>query len=278
MPCSSPPSCASGHRSCGRRPSAISTRSRDTSRRCGRAAAARSRSAGTRLPIFYFTNASEIRGDGDPIHAPRGSVELDFELEVAAIVDTPGLDLSAERAEEVIGGYTIFDDFSARDLQREEMALHLGPAKGKDFASAFGPFVVTPDELADRRQGTGFDLSMTVAVNGDEIGRGRWADSQFSFGEMLERASADVRLRPGDLIGSGTVDTGCLLQTKDETLGRYLEPGDVVTLAIERLRRTAQPDRRPLGLTRTAAIGPAAALTIIRRWDPPGPRRSASSR
>ena len=193
------------------------------------------------LPVFYFTNASEIRGDGDPIHAPRGSVELDFELEVAAVVDTPGIDLAADRAEAVIGGYTIFDDFSARDLQREEMALHLGPAKGKDFASAFGPSIVTPDELADRREGTGFDLAMTVAVNGDEIGRGRWADAQFGFGEMLERASADVRLRPGDLIGSGTVDTGCLLQTKEETLGRYLEPGDVVTLAIERLGELRNP-------------------------------------
>ena len=100
------------------------------------------------LPIFYFSNASEIRGPDDPIHAPRGSAELDFELEVAAVVDTPGIDLAPERAEEAIGGYTIFDDFSARDLQRDEMALHLGPAKGKDFASAFGPYLVTPDELA----------------------------------------------------------------------------------------------------------------------------------
>ena len=193
------------------------------------------------LPIFYFSNASEIRGPDDPIHAPRGSLELDFELEVAAIVDTPGMDLTPEHAEEVIGGYTIFDDFSARDLQREEMALHLGPAKGKDFASAFGPYVVTPDELADRRQGTGFDLAMTVDVNGEEIGRGRWSDAQFSFGEMLARASADVRLRPGDLVGSGTVGTGCLLETKEATLGRYLEPGDVVTLAIERFGELRNP-------------------------------------
>ena len=193
------------------------------------------------LPIFYFSNASEIRGPSEPIHAPRGSVELDFELEVAAIVDTPGTDLPAERAEEVIGGYTIFDDFSARDLQRDEMALHLGPAKGKDFASAFGPYLVTPDELADRRQATGYDLTMTVEVNGEEIGRGRWSDAQFSFGEMLERASADVRLRPGDLVGSGTVGTGCLLETKEATLGRYLEPGDVVSLAIERLGELRNP-------------------------------------
>jgi fumarylacetoacetate (FAA) hydrolase len=193
------------------------------------------------LPIFYFSNASEIRGPADAIHAPRGSAELDYELEVAAIVDTPGIDLPAERAEEVIGGFTIFDDFSARDLQRDEMALHLGPAKGKDFASAFGPYLVTPDELADRRVGTGFDLTMTVDVNGVETGRGRWSDAQFSFGEMLARASSDVSLRPGDLVGSGTVGTGCLLETKEATLGRYLEPGDVVTLAIERLGELRNP-------------------------------------
>lgn len=193
------------------------------------------------LPVFYFSNASEVRGHGDPIHAPRGCAELDYELEVAAIIDTSGADLPAERAEEVIGGYTIFDDWSARDLQREEMALHLGPAKGKDFASAFGPYLVTPDELADRRQGTGYDLTMTVLVNGVETGRGRWSDAQFSFGEMLARASADVRLRPGEIVGSGTVDTGCLLQTKEATLGRYLEPGDDVTLTIERLGELRNP-------------------------------------
>ena len=193
------------------------------------------------LPIFYFTNASEIRGPGDPIHAPRGCAELDYELEVAALIDTPGIDLPAERAEEVIGGYTIFDDWSARDLQREEMALHLGPAKGKDFASSFGPYLVTPDELADVRRGTGYDLAMAVEVNGTETGRGTWSDAQFSFGEMLARASADVHLRPGELVGSGTVDTGCLLQSRDATLGRFLEPGDVVTLRIDRLGELRNP-------------------------------------
>jgi fumarylacetoacetate (FAA) hydrolase len=193
------------------------------------------------LPIFYFTNPSEIRGPDDPIHAPRGCAELDYELEVAALIDTPGTDLPADRAEEAIGGYTIFDDWSARDLQREEMALHLGPAKGKDFASSFGPYLVTPDELADVRNGTGYDLTMTVHVNGTETGRGTWSDAQFSFGEMLARASADVRLRPGELVGSGTVDTGCLLQSKEATLGRYLQAGDVVTLRIDRLGELRNP-------------------------------------
>jgi fumarylacetoacetate (FAA) hydrolase len=119
--------------------------------------------------------------------------------------------------------------------------VRLGPAKGKDFASSFGPWLVTPDELAGARSGPGYDLSMTAAVNGTETSRGRWSDAQFSFEEMLVRASADVRLRPGDLIGSGTVGTGCLLEVRDETLGRYLEPGDEVVLRIERLGALRNP-------------------------------------
>jgi fumarylacetoacetate (FAA) hydrolase len=200
-----------------------------------------------RLPTFYFSNVSEIRGPGDPIWSPAGSAELDYELEIAALIDTPAVDLRAEHAEEAIGGYTIFNDWSARDLQREETVVRLGPAKGKDFASSFGPYLVTPDELAGKRLGTGYDLVMTAEVNGTETSRGRWSDAQFSFGEMLARASADVHLRPGDLIGSGTVGTGCLLEIKDATLGRYLEPGDVVTLRIEQLGVLRNPiERRPV--------------------------------
>ena len=106
-----------------------------------------------RLPIFYFGNTSEIRGPGDPVWAPDGSVELDYELEVGALVDTPAVDLAPERAEEAIGGYFILNDWSARDLQREETTVRLGPAKGKDFATSIGPWLVTPDELADARSG-----------------------------------------------------------------------------------------------------------------------------
>jgi fumarylacetoacetate (FAA) hydrolase len=188
-----------------------------------------------RLPIFYFSTVSEIRGPGDPVWAPRGSGELDYELEVAALIDTPVRDLAAERGEEAIGGYMILNDWSARDLQREETTVRLGPAKGKDFASSIGPWLVTPDELADARDGTGYDLAMTATVNNDELSRGTWSSAHFSFGQMVERASADVRLRAGDLLGSGTVGTGCLLEIRDEKLKRYLEPGDEVTLAIERL-------------------------------------------
>jgi fumarylacetoacetate (FAA) hydrolase len=188
-----------------------------------------------RLPIFYFSNTSEIRGPDEPVWAPGGSEELDYELEVAALIDTPVRDLDAARGEEAIGGYTILNDWSARDLQREETTVRLGPAKGKDFAASIGPWLVTPDELADARNGKGYDLVMTASVNGQELSRGTWSSAHFSFGEMVERASADVRLRPGDLLGSGTVGTGCLLEVGEQTLGRYLRPSDAVTLAIERL-------------------------------------------
>ena len=199
-----------------------------------------------RLPIFYFSNTSEIRGQDEPVWAPRGCRELDFELEIAAVVDTLVVDLPADRAEEAIGGYTILNDWSARDLQREETTVRLGPAKGKDFASSIGPWIVTPDELEDVRRGNGYDLTMTATVHpaGGEavaISRGTWADSQFTFGQMLERASSDVRLRPGDLLGSGTVGTGCLLEVKDATLGRWLEPGDTVVLAVERMGELRGP-------------------------------------
>jgi len=196
-----------------------------------------------RLPIFYFSNVSEIRGFDEPVWAPAASRELDYELEVAALVDTPARDLPEERAEEAIGGYTILNDWSARDLQRDETTVRLGPAKGKDFASSIGPWLVTPDELAAARRpgATGPDVAMTAAVNGVETSRGRWSDIQFSFGQMLARASADVRLRPGDLVGSGTVGGGCLLEVREQTLGRYLEPGDVVTLAVEGIGELRTP-------------------------------------
>ncbi len=202
-----------------------------------------------RLPIFYFSNVSEIRAPDQPVWAPRGSTELDYELEIAALVDTPARDLAPERAEEAIGGYTIFNDWSARDLQRDETTVRLGPAKGKDFASTLGPWLVTPDELADVRSGKGYDLAATAEVNGQELSRGRWSDVQFSFGEMLERASADVRLVAGDVVGSGTVGTGCLLEIREESgFGRYLRPGDVVTLRVERLGELTTPIvDRPVG-------------------------------
>ncbi|MFI5261445.1 MAG: fumarylacetoacetate hydrolase family protein [Candidatus Limnocylindrales bacterium] len=194
-----------------------------------------------RLPIFYFSNISELRGPGDPVWAPRGSSELDYELEIGALIDQPAVDLTAEHAEEVIGAYFIVNDWSARDLQREESAVRLGPAKGKDFAVSSGPWLVTPDELAGTREGKGHALVGTAYVNGQACSRGSWAAIHFSFGEMLARASADVHLRAGEMLASGTIGSGCLLEVREATLGRFLEPGDVVTLEVERLGRLETP-------------------------------------
>jgi fumarylacetoacetate (FAA) hydrolase len=195
-----------------------------------------------RLPIFYFSNTSEIRGPGDPVWAPDASLELDFELEVGAIVDTPAVDLPEERADEAIGGYFILNDWSARDLQRDETTVRLGPAKGKDFATTLGPWLVTPDELKDARSGTGYDLTATASVNGQELSRGKWSDAHYSFGQMIERASADVRLVAGDVIGSGTVGGGSLLEIREESgFGRFLLPGDEVTLRVDRLGALTSP-------------------------------------
>jgi fumarylacetoacetate (FAA) hydrolase len=194
-----------------------------------------------RLPIFYFSNTSEIRGPGEPVWAPHGSLELDYELEVGVLVDTPAFDLEPNRAGEAIGGYFVLNDWSARDLQRDETAVRLGPAKGKDFATSIGPWLVTPDELEDARTGKAFDLAMTADVGAVRTSAGTWSAVHFSFGDMLARACADVHVRPGEILGSGTVGGGCLLEVKDETLGRWLEPGDTVSLTIERLGTLASP-------------------------------------
>jgi len=195
-----------------------------------------------RLPIFYFSNVSEIRGPGEPVWAPRGSNELDYELEIAALIDTPIQDAPKPKAEQAIGGFMIMNDWSARDLQRDETTVRLGPAKGKDFATTLGPWLVTPDELVEVRKAKGYDLMATAEVNGRELSRGKWSDVAFSFGEMIERASADAKLVPGDVIASGTIGTGCLLEIRDESgFGRYLLPGDVVSLTIERLGALSTP-------------------------------------
>jgi len=196
-----------------------------------------------RVPAFYFACPATVFGPYQDVPTAPGSAWQDFELEIAAVVGAAGADLSVEQAQKAIVGYTIFNDWSARDLQRDETVVRLGPAKGKDFASSIGPWLVTPDELMTARApgATGPDLAMTAEVNGHETSRGRWSDARFSFGAMVARASADARLRPGDLLGSGTVGTGCLLEVRDSTIGRYLEPGDEVVLRIERLGALRTP-------------------------------------
>lgn len=188
------------------------------------------------VPVFYFSNPNAIFGPGETVYPPAASQALDYELEVAAIIGQPGRDIPLGKAMEHIFGFTIFNDWSARDLQRQEMKVGLGPAKGKDFASSLGPVIVTPDELARFTAGrTGvYKLAMTAKVNGEERSRGNWADIHYSFGEMIARASQDVTLMPGDVIGSGTVGTGCLLElTKGQ--GPWLQNGDEIILEIEQL-------------------------------------------
>ena len=188
------------------------------------------------FPVFYFTNPNAVFGHDDEIPYPSYTQAMDYELEVAAVIGKGGINISAEDAPKHIFGYTIFNDWSARDIQRKEMAVGLGPAKGKDFASAFGPVIVTHEALADRAEGRPgvYDLAMAARVNGVEMSRGNFKDMYWSFGEILARASESVMLYPGDVIGSGTVGTGCLLElTKFQ--GPWLDHGDVVELEIERI-------------------------------------------
>jgi 2-keto-4-pentenoate hydratase/2-oxohepta-3-ene-1,7-dioic acid hydratase in catechol pathway len=186
------------------------------------------------FPVFYFSNPNSIFGPGETVPCPSFTECLDYELEVACIIGKPGRNIHPEEAEEFIFGYTIFNDWSARDVQREETKVGLGPAKAKDFASSLGPWIVTTDELQPKSTGRAgvYDLEMKARVNGQERSRGNWKDIHYSFGEMIARASAGAWLLPGDVIGSGTVGSGCLLElTRDQ--GPWLQPGDVVELEIE---------------------------------------------
>lgn len=187
------------------------------------------------FPVFYFSNPAAMLGHGAPLAPPPDTAELDFELEIGAVIGRACRDLDAADAESAIAGYCVLNDWSARDLQRAEMKVGLGPAKGKDFATGLGPWLTTPDEIADRRAGKGYDLAMVARRNGAEISRGNWRDLHWSFGEMLARASRGVTLHPGDVIGSGTVGTGCILELRPERAGGWLRPGDVLELEIEGL-------------------------------------------
>ncbi|HEY2981070.1 MAG TPA: fumarylacetoacetate hydrolase family protein [Anaerolineales bacterium] len=186
------------------------------------------------FPVFYFANAGNVFGPNDEIPYPHYTDALDYELEIAVVIGKRGRDLNPKDAIDHIFGYTIFNDWSARDVQRKEMAVGLGPAKGKDFASSFGPYLVTPDEFADRateKPGV-YDLTMLARLNGETRSQGNFKDMYWSFGDLLARASDGVDLLPGDVIGSGTVGTGCLLElTKFQ--GPWLQPGDVVELEID---------------------------------------------
>lgn len=202
-------------------------------------------------PIFYFTNHNSIQGPGDIVCMPDHFEKLDFELEAAIVICKPGRNIPAAEADEYIGGLMIMNDMSARRLQMEEMLLNLGPAKGKDFSTVIGPMLVTLDELQqyeipckENHTGKSWNLPMKCWVNGIQVSEGNLGDMDWTFAEIIERCSYGVQLMPGDVIGSGTVGTGCFLELNGtgklndpNYTEQWLQEGDVVEMEIEGLGR-----------------------------------------
>ena len=200
-------------------------------------------------PIFYFTNHNSIQGPGDINCMPDHFEKLDFELEAAIVICKKGRNIKAADADTFIGGLMIMNDMSARRLQMEEMLLNLGPAKGKDFCTVIGPMLVTLDELEDfvvpckpNHTGKSWNLKMTCKVNGIQVSEGNLADMDWTFAEIIERASYGVNLYAGDVIGSGTVGTGCFLELNGtgklndaNYTEQWLQPNDVVVMEIDNL-------------------------------------------
>jgi len=188
------------------------------------------------VPVFYFSNPIAIIGDGDSVSAPQGSKALDYELELACVVGTAASNLKADdSALDCLLGFTIMNDWSARDIQRAEMAVGLGPSKSKDFATSLGPWVVPLNELKQYYRDGRLHLEMTARVNGREYSRGNAGSMHWTWPQLLAHASRDTTLQPGDVLGSGTVGTGCILELTPEKVGGWLQPGDVVELEIEAL-------------------------------------------
>lgn len=186
------------------------------------------------MPVFYYSNPGALVGHRSPVRKPHWTEALDYELELGWVIGTKARDVRAEEWKSVVAGFTILNDWSARDVQRREMAVGLGPAKGKDFATSLGPSLVTLDEFEGEWDGDRLRLGMEASVNGTVLSRGNAGSMRYTVGEVIARASQDVYLFPGDVFGSGTVGTGCLLELGTD-VHRYLQPGDEVTLTIERL-------------------------------------------
>jgi fumarylacetoacetate (FAA) hydrolase len=209
-------------------------------------------------PIFYFTNHNAIQGPGEITCMPDHFEKLDFELEAAVVIGKKGRNISAAEADDYIAGYMIMNDMSARTLQMEEMLLNLGPAKGKDFSTVIGPWLVTPDELEAYKVsakpghvGNAYNLSMKCWVNGVEVSSGSVADMDWTFAEIIERCAYGVDILPGDVIGSGTVGTGCFLELNGTGLlndpsfkPQWLQEGDVVEMEITGLGRLSNTIRK----------------------------------
>jgi len=191
-----------------------------------------------RIPVFYFGNHGAIYGPDESIPMPR-TERLDYELEVACVIGRQGRDIDPSEAWDYIAGFTIMNDWSARDIQIEEMSVGLGPAKGKDFATSLGPYLVTPDELEEYRSDDGqhLQLEMIARVNGQELSRGNLGDMFYPWAQLIAYASRDATLFPGDVLGSGTVGGGCILELTPEVVGGWLDPDDDVELEVAGLGR-----------------------------------------
>jgi fumarylacetoacetate (FAA) hydrolase len=186
-----------------------------------------------KFPVFYFSNHQAIIGPEESMPMPH-TERLDYELEIACVIGREGRNIDAEDALDYIAGFTIMNDWSARDIQVEEMSVGLGPAKGKDFATSLGPHLVTLDELDDfsTDQGDRWRLDMIARVNGQEYSRGNMVDMHYTWAEIIAHASRDATLYPGDVLGSGTVGGGCILELTPEAVGGWLEPDDIVELEV----------------------------------------------
>lgn len=212
-------------------------------------------------PAFYFSSPYAVTGEGE-VPVPPGCNEFDFELEVAAVLGGGGRDLTPAEGEALIAGYCVMNDWSARDVQRREMRLSLGPVKSKDTATGLGPYLVTPDEIADAREGNGYRLTMSCTVNGRACSEAQWSDVAWSFGEMVAYASRGSEVRPGDVLGSGTCGSGCLLELRQRGAPEqypWLVPGDQVVASVERLgalRNVVVPGRPLVPLRTSAAAAP----------------------
>lgn len=183
-------------------------------------------------PAFYYSNPRSIYGPGEGISRPKQCKRLDYELELACVIGKKGRDIPIKEAENYIFGYMIMNDWSARDFQQKEQKIGLGYGKGKDFASSFGPFLVTADELMPYRSDEGrFDLEMKAFINGKELSRGNFRSIYYTFAEMIAYASRDVMLHPGDIISSGPVASGCIEELGEEK-HPWLKEGDRVTLSV----------------------------------------------
>lgn len=184
------------------------------------------------FPVFYFSNHQAVVGPNEQISFPAKSLKWDFELEVGIVIGMEGRDISREKAFDYVFGLTILNDWSARDIQAEEVKVGLGPAKAKDFATSLGPYIATSEEWMDRLEGDQLQLKMEASINGKIISEGDLNQLYFSIPQLIVRASQDCTLFPGDVLGTGTVGTGCLLEHSEPT---WLKSKDVVQLKIERL-------------------------------------------